>query len=150
MEARSAALRIREQRLTVSDWSSPVPEIVSGEEGFRLQDVELEQDLQQVQSQKRPLGVSDERVLLIQADEDGIHHDDQVIHGGEGPGTHTVLMRSLLGTCGGFPSCPAGSPMLDQAAQEAAGGGQVEGGADPEEGVWPRLKGDDLNVQEVD
>lgn len=39
--------------------------------------------------------------------------------------------------------------MLDQLAEEAAGGRQVEGGAHALEGVWSRLECDHLDVQEV-
>lgn len=35
--------------------SSPVPEVVSGEEGSGFECVELQQDLQKVQSQESPL-----------------------------------------------------------------------------------------------
>lgn len=41
------------------------------------------------------------------------------------------------------------SPVLDQSADEAAGGRQVEGGAQILERVWSRLERDHLDVQEV-
>lgn len=41
------------------------------------------------------------------------------------------------------------SPVLDQSAEEAAGGRQVEGGAYAAQRVWPWLERDDLDVQEV-
>lgn len=106
---------------------SPVPEAVSGEKGSRLEHVELQQDLQQVQSQEHPLRVGYQRVLLVQADEDGVDQDDDIIHDHEGPArktkhTHTQrcnlpqLMVHLK------VSCPLVLPVLDQATEQAARG----------------------------
>lgn len=41
------------------------------------------------------------------------------------------------------------SPVLDQSADEAAGGRQIKGGAQVTKGVWPGLQRDDLDVEEV-
>lgn len=41
------------------------------------------------------------------------------------------------------------SPVFDQTAEQAAGGRQVEGGAETLKWMWPRLKCDHLDVQKV-
>lgn len=65
--------------------SSPVPETVFGEEASGFEDVELQQDLQQVEGQKNPLRVGNHGVLLVQADEDGVDQDDEVVDDHERP-----------------------------------------------------------------
>lgn len=70
---------------------SPVPEAVFGEEGSGLKHVELQQDLQDVERQKNPLRVGDQRILLIQADKHGIHQDDQVKGDNKAPEVKRIM-----------------------------------------------------------
>lgn len=70
--------------------SLPVPKAVSGKECPWFDYVELEQDLDHVEPQEDPLRVSNHGILLIQADEDSVHQDDEVVDNDKGAGCQTV------------------------------------------------------------
>lgn len=55
---------------------SPVPEAVFREETPGFKNIELQQDLQQVESQEKPFWVRDQWILLIETDEHSVHQDD--------------------------------------------------------------------------
>lgn len=101
---------------------------MSGEKRPGLKHIELQQDLQQVQSQENPLRVGDQRVLLIQTNEDGIHQDDEVEHYHKAPKDETSINMSELSVCEKRLKLLNNLPMLDNFANEAAGGRLVEVG----------------------
>lgn len=70
--------------------SSPVPEMMAGEERPWLGRVQFENDLQHIKSQKTPLSIWYHRVLLIQTNEHSIHQDNQVIDINKHSETHNT------------------------------------------------------------
>lgn len=56
-----------------------------------LKHVELQEDLQQVEWQEQPFWVSDQRIVLVQTNEDSVHQDDQVIYHHKSPKTVSFL-----------------------------------------------------------
>lgn len=78
---------------------SPVPELMSREEGAGLKGIEFEEDLQKVKSQEPPLCVGYQRVPLIQTDEYGIYQDDQVISVNKHPVWKKHIRSACMRTC---------------------------------------------------
>lgn len=53
---------------------------MSGEERSGLKHVELQKNLQEVEQQKCPLWVSDQRIVLVQTDEYSVYQDNHVVY----------------------------------------------------------------------